>query len=121
MPRALQGDGRHDNPERYGCLYVAEQARVGSGGAARALPGNVLVPACCAGRAPLALVTLELDGEAGWSTSTIRGCSPRAACARRRWRPRRRVATQPQALGHPCLRSGRHPLVVRLRGRVVRT
>jgi hypothetical protein len=23
--RAFQGDGRHDNPERYGCLYAAEE------------------------------------------------------------------------------------------------
>lgn len=25
FPRRLQGDGRHDNPELYGCLYVALQ------------------------------------------------------------------------------------------------
>ena len=25
FPRALQGDGRHDAPERYGCVYVAEE------------------------------------------------------------------------------------------------
>jgi hypothetical protein len=25
FPRELQGHGRHDNPVRYGCLYVAEQ------------------------------------------------------------------------------------------------
>jgi len=24
FPRELQGDGRHDNPDRYGCLYVSE-------------------------------------------------------------------------------------------------
>lgn len=24
FPRVLQGDGRHDAPERYGCLYVSE-------------------------------------------------------------------------------------------------
>jgi RES domain len=24
FPRELQGAGRHDNPERYGCLYVSE-------------------------------------------------------------------------------------------------
>ncbi|MGH9067282.1 MAG: RES domain-containing protein, partial [Acidimicrobiales bacterium] len=26
VPRALQGTGRHDAPERYGCLYLAEAA-----------------------------------------------------------------------------------------------
>lgn len=25
FPRALQGDGRHDAPARYGCLYVSEE------------------------------------------------------------------------------------------------
>lgn len=25
FPRALQGDGRHDAPGRYGCLYVSEE------------------------------------------------------------------------------------------------
>ena len=26
FPRSLQGEGRHDNPDLYGCLYVAAQA-----------------------------------------------------------------------------------------------
>ena len=26
FPRVLQGDGRHDAPERYGCLYASEDA-----------------------------------------------------------------------------------------------
>jgi hypothetical protein len=26
FPRELQGAGRHDNPDRYGCLYVGESA-----------------------------------------------------------------------------------------------
>jgi RES domain len=26
FPRQLQGEGRHDNPDAYGCLYVAERA-----------------------------------------------------------------------------------------------
>ena len=25
FPRSLQGDGRHDNPDLYGCLYLSEQ------------------------------------------------------------------------------------------------
>jgi hypothetical protein len=28
FPRELQGAGRHDNPDRYGCLYVSEEAAV---------------------------------------------------------------------------------------------
>jgi len=26
FPRVFQGEGRHDNPERYGCLYLADRA-----------------------------------------------------------------------------------------------
>src|SRR6059036_3015883 len=26
FPRELQGEGRHDNPDVYGCLYVADRA-----------------------------------------------------------------------------------------------
>ena len=26
VPRPLQGDGRHDNPDRFGCLYLSERA-----------------------------------------------------------------------------------------------
>lgn len=26
IPRALQGEGRHDNPDLYGCLYLSERA-----------------------------------------------------------------------------------------------
>jgi hypothetical protein len=26
IPRAFQGEGRHDNPELYGCLYLADRA-----------------------------------------------------------------------------------------------
>ena len=25
VPRAFQGDGRHDNPDLYGCLYLADR------------------------------------------------------------------------------------------------
>ena len=26
-PREFQGEGRHDNPDLYGCLYLADRAR----------------------------------------------------------------------------------------------
>ncbi len=61
FPRMLQGDGRHDAPERYGCLYVSEEpvsviveqlARFG---------GTQLAAAdLLRGRLPLALAALEL-------------------------------------------------------------
>jgi hypothetical protein len=66
FPRAFQGTGRHDNPDRYGCLYVAEQA-------VSAIAENLapfrgagdLVPAMLvrSGRT-LALAALELDDAA---------------------------------------------------------
>jgi hypothetical protein len=66
FPRAQQGHGRHDNPDLYGCLYVAENpvsavaeplaAFRGSG----ALTATMLVHL---GR-PLALAELELPDDA---------------------------------------------------------
>jgi hypothetical protein len=26
FPRMFQGDGRHDNPDAYGCLYLSDRA-----------------------------------------------------------------------------------------------
>jgi hypothetical protein len=63
FPRELQGFGRHDNPEHYGCLYASEA------------PGSAVVEALAPFRAagrlspemlvraglPLALIQLELD------------------------------------------------------------
>jgi hypothetical protein len=62
FPRELQGAGRHDNPERYGCLYVS-QAHVSA--VAEALAPfrgtGALTPAMLVrARLPLALVELHL-------------------------------------------------------------
>jgi hypothetical protein len=65
FPRGLQGDGRHDSPGRYGCLYVSEEpvsavveelARFAGAGLAR--------PDLLRGGLPLALGTLELAEKA---------------------------------------------------------
>jgi hypothetical protein len=63
FPRELQGAGRHDNPDRYGCLYAAQSPLSvvaealapfrGSG----ALTSSMLLR----GGRPLALVRLALD------------------------------------------------------------
>jgi hypothetical protein len=66
FPRKLQGQGRHDNPDRYGCLYVTEvpvsavaEAFAPFRGAGKLVPGILL-----RGSLPLALAQLELDGGA---------------------------------------------------------
>jgi hypothetical protein len=67
FPRELQGAGRHDAPDRYGCLYASEdpvsavtEALAPFRGAGRLSAAMLLR----SGR-PLALARLELDGEAG--------------------------------------------------------
>lgn len=99
VPRDLQGDGRHDNPERYGCLYLAEDARSAVVEQLARFRGNVLVPGMLRRRGlPLGLATLELDDRA-----RLVDLDDPAVLAARGLRPslvatRRRALTQPQAL-----------------------
>ncbi|HWX44847.1 MAG TPA: RES domain-containing protein [Solirubrobacteraceae bacterium] len=65
FPRELQGLGRHDNPDRYGCVYASEfavsavaEALAPFRGTGRLMPG-MLVRAGM----ELALVRLDLEGE----------------------------------------------------------
>ena len=44
LAREFQGDGRHDNPERYGCLYLAERPEAAVVEQLARFRGNVLVP-----------------------------------------------------------------------------
>lgn len=62
-PRWLQGSGRHDNPDRYGCIYVSEsevsgvtEALAPFRGSGSLLPGMLVH-----GGLPLALARLTLD------------------------------------------------------------
>ena len=65
FPRAYQGDGRHDNPDTYGCLYLAEQAVSAVVEQLARFRGSVLVPQVLVRRGrPLALASLELDDDA---------------------------------------------------------
>jgi hypothetical protein len=63
FPRELQGLGRHDNPDHYGCLYVSEDATsavaeaLAPFRATGALTSEMLVRAGL----PLALARLDLD------------------------------------------------------------
>jgi hypothetical protein len=65
FPRMLQGAGRHDNPDLYGCLYVTEAPVAAVVERLQGLRGGTLDAAdlMSAGR-PLALATVELADEA---------------------------------------------------------
>jgi hypothetical protein len=99
FPQAFQGDGRHDNPDRYGCLYLTEAAVSAVVEQLARFRGSVLVPEILRRRGlPLALAEIELDERASLidldRPEVLRG---------RRLRPslvatRRRDLTQPQAL-----------------------
>src|SRR5947199_10846252 len=97
--RAYQGDGRHDNPDAYGCLYLAEQAVSAVVEQLARFRGSVLVPQVLVRRGlPLALAALDLDDRA----ELVDLDDPRVLAARR-LRPshvatRLRSVTQPQAL-----------------------
>jgi hypothetical protein len=99
VARAFQGDGRHDNPDAYGCLYASELAVAAVAEQLARFRGSVLVPGMFRRRGlPLALATLEL----GEPVALVDLDRP-AVLARRRLRPslvatRRREVTQPQAL-----------------------
>ena len=57
--RAYQGDGRHDNPDAYGCLYLAEQAVSAVVEQLARFRGSMLVPQVLVRRGlPLALATI---------------------------------------------------------------
>lgn len=64
FPRLLQGEGRHDVPERYGCLYVSEEpvsAVVEQ--LARLVGTELAAPDLVRGGLPLALAAVHLpDG-----------------------------------------------------------
>jgi hypothetical protein len=65
-PRPFQGTGRHDNPARYGCLYVCEQAEAAIAEALAPFRGTGDLRPELLERMdrPLALAQLELAGDA---------------------------------------------------------
>jgi hypothetical protein len=65
FPRLLQGQGRHDGPERYGCLYVSEDPVSALVEQLAPLAGTRLEESdLVRGGLPLALATLKLRGAA---------------------------------------------------------
>ena len=99
FPRPFQGDGRHDNTERYGCLYLAEAALSPVIEQLARFRGNALVPGMLRRQGlPLALATIELADGAELvdldrpEVLAARGLRPSMIATRRR------EVTQPQAL-----------------------
>ena len=106
FPRAYQGEGRHDNPDVYGCLYLADKPVSGVVEQLARFRGQRLVPGMLERRRlPLALAELELD-----ERETLIDLDDPVELVRRGLRPsevatRRRDVTQPQAL--ELFRSGK--------------
>ncbi len=98
FPRPFQGDGRHDNPDLYGCLYVSIAEVSGIVEQLARFRTQRLQPSLLRRRGlPLAVARLELADEA----SLLDLDEPRVL-ARERLRPsqvatRHRDVTQPQA------------------------
>ena len=98
VPRIFQGDGRHDNPDLYGCLYLSSSALSTIVEQLARFRGQRLTPPLLRRRGlPLALAALDLSDRA-----TLIDLDDPAILRRERLRPsavatRRREITQPQA------------------------
>jgi hypothetical protein len=106
FPRPFQGDGRHDNPELYGCLYLTDRPVSCVVEQLARFRGQRLAPALLRRRGlPLALAELEL-AEPAW----VIDLDDPALLQRERLRPSR-VATRQRALTQPQVRQlyERHP------------
>lgn len=99
FPRPYQGEGRHDNPAVYGCLYLSEQPLSCVVEQLARFRGQRLTAALLRRRGlPLALAGLELPDNA-----ELVDLDDPAVLRRERLRPsgvatRERTLTQPQAL-----------------------
>jgi hypothetical protein len=99
FPRPYQGEGRHDNPDLYGCLYVADRAVSCVVEQLARFRGQRLVPALLRRRElPLALAEIELDD----GPAPLLDLDDPVVLRRERLRPsvvatRHRTVTQPQA------------------------
>ncbi|HEY2182805.1 MAG TPA: RES domain-containing protein [Gaiellaceae bacterium] len=99
FPRPYQGEGRHDNPASYGCLYLSERPLSCVVEQLARFRGQRLTPALVRRRGlPLALAELELPDDA-----QLVDLDEPAVLRRERLRPshvatRERGITQPQAL-----------------------
>lgn len=99
FPRVFQGDGRHDNPDVYGCLYVTDRELSGVVEQLARFRGQRLIEPMLVRRGlPLAVAAIELADDA-----EVIDLDDPTVLHRRRLRPslvatRDRSVTQPQAL-----------------------
>jgi hypothetical protein len=99
FPRVYQGEGRHDNPDRYGCLYLSASPLSTVVEQLARFRGQRLLPSLLRRRGlPLALADLDLDDDA-----ELVDLDDPVVLRRERLRPSRvatrdRQITQPQAL-----------------------
>jgi RES domain len=99
FPRVYQGDGRHDNPDRYGCLYLADRDMSAVVEQLARFRGQRLIPDMLLRRGlPLALASIELPDRA-----QVVDLDDPSALSENELRPslvatRQRDVTQPQAL-----------------------
>jgi hypothetical protein len=99
FPRPFQGEGRHDNPDAYGCLYLADRPLSCVVEQLAPFRGQRLSASMLMRRAlPLALARLEIP-----DTVALVDLDDPAVLGRERLRPSRvatkdRSVTQPQAL-----------------------
>ena len=112
FPTIFQGEGRHDNPDTYGCLYLSDRPVSCVVEQLAAFRGQRLTSSILRRRGlPLALAAIELDDKA-----TVVDLDDPKVLAHERLRPSRvatrdRSVTQPQALDL----YRRHPAVAGLR------
>ena len=99
FPRIFQGEGRHDNPHVYGCLYLSDRPESCIVEQLAAFRGQRLTGSLQRRRGlPLALARLELDDD-----RELTDLDDPSVLKRERLRPSRvatrdRATTQPQAL-----------------------
>ncbi len=98
FPRPLQGDGRHDNPDLYGCLYLSQSGLSTVVEQLARFRSQRLIDSMLRRRGlPLALAEVDLEGDA-----RLVDLDDPNVLVKRSWRPsrvatRRREITQAQA------------------------
>ena len=112
FPRVFQGEGRHDNPDVYGCLYLSDRAVSCIVEQFAAFRGQRLMASMLRRRGlPLALARIELDDR-----RELIDLDDPAVLRRERLRPSR-VATRLRAITQPQAQAlfTRHPRAAGLR------
>ena len=96
VPRMYQGEGRHDNPDHYGCLYLSRSPLSTVVEQIARFRGQRMMPSLLRRRGlPLALAELEIDDD-----ETFVDLDDPVVLRRERLRPSR-VATRARSITQP--------------------